>query len=259
MALAAGAIPGEAAESRLQRILDRGVLRAGTTRDWNPMTIRDPATNSDKGYAIDMLTELATALGVRIEVVAADWKTLVPGIQADEHDITGSASPSPARAKVAGFSDPYFELATAPLTLKNNAARFKDWADLDKPDLTVAAALGTVQEQRGKRFFPKAKHKIAQAPARAFQEVLVGRADAHITSNVEAATLVERDPERMILPVGAPRARSPIAMMPAQDDPVWINSVNCWIRLKRARGLFDELARTSQLRNEGTAAKAGDP
>ena len=240
----------EAAESRLKRILDSGVLRVGTTGDWNPMTMRDPATNSYKGYDIDMLTELAADLGVKVEFVATDWKTLVQGIQADKYDITGSASLSPARAKVAGFSDPYFELATVPLTLKKNAGRFKDWADLDKPEVTVAATLGTVQEQQVKQFFPNAKHKIVEAPARDFQEVLAGRADAHITSNVEAATLVERYPEMMIVPVAAPRARTPIAMMLPQDDQVWINWVNHWIRLKRARGFFDELAVKWRLRNE---------
>jgi cyclohexadienyl dehydratase len=240
----------EAAESRLKRILDSGVLRVGTTGDWNPMTMRDPASNSYKGYDIDMLTEMAADLGVRVEFVAADWKTLVQGIQADKYDITGSASLSPARAKVAGFSDPYFELATVPLTLKKNAGRFKDWADLDKPDVTVAATLGTVQEQQVKQFFPNAKHKIVEAPARDFQEVLAGRADAHITSNVEAATLVERYPEMMIVPVAAPRARTPIAMMLPQDDQIWINWVNHWIRLKRARGFFDELALKWRLRNE---------
>jgi cyclohexadienyl dehydratase len=240
----------EAAESRLKRILDTGVLRVGTTGDWNPMTIRDPATNSYKGYDIDMLTEMAADLGVKVEFVATDWKTIVQGIQADKYDITGSASLSPARAKVAGFSDPYFELATVPSTLEKNAGRFKDWADLDKPDVTVAATLGTVQEQQVKQFFPNAKHKIVEAPARDFREVLAGRADAHITSNVEAATLVERYPEMMIVPVSAPRARTPIAMLLPQDDQIWINYVNHWIRLKRARGFFDELAAKWRLRNE---------
>ena len=175
------AVSAAAAESRLKRILDSGVLRAGTTGDWNPMTIRDPASNSYKGYDIDMLSELAADLGVRIEFVATDWKTIVQGIQANKYDITGSASLSPARAKVAGFSDPYLELATVPLTLKKNAGRFKDWADLDKPEVTVAATLGTVQEQQVKQFFPNARHKIVESPARDFQEVLAGRADAHIT------------------------------------------------------------------------------
>jgi len=32
--------------SALQDILSNGVLKVGTTGDWNPMTMKDPATNS---------------------------------------------------------------------------------------------------------------------------------------------------------------------------------------------------------------------
>ena len=240
----------EAADSRLKKVLDSGTLRVGTTGDWNPMSLKDPASGGYKGYDIDMMGELAKDLGVKVEFVATDWKTLINGVVADKYDITGSASLSVARAKVAGFSDPYFELATVPLTLKKNAGKFTDWDDINKAGVTVAATLGTTQEQQVKNFFPAATHKIVEAPARDFQEVLAGRAEVHITSNVEAATLVERFPEMMIVPVKAPRARTPIAMLMPQDDQVWINYVNHWVRLKRADGYFDRLADKWKLRNQ---------
>ncbi|MEM1400604.1 MAG: transporter substrate-binding domain-containing protein [Pseudomonadota bacterium] len=230
-----------AAQSALNDILDSGVLKVGTTGDWNPMTMRDPATNSYTGYDIDVMTELANDLGVELEFVATDWKTLVNGVVAGKYHMTGSASLSPARLKVAGYSSSYFTLATVPLTLKENEGTYNDWADLDKPEVTVAATLGTTQEQQVKQFFPNAEHKIVEAPARDFQEVLSGRADAHITSNVEANKLVEQYPEMMIVPVAEPKARTPIAMLLPQDDQVWINYVNTWIKLKQERGFFAEL------------------
>ena len=33
------------AESNLDKILSVGVLKVGTNRDWDPMTMKDPATN----------------------------------------------------------------------------------------------------------------------------------------------------------------------------------------------------------------------
>ena len=92
-----------------------------------------------------------------------------------------------------------------------------------------------------------AKYKIVEAPARDFQEVLAGRADAHITSNVEAYKLVAKYPEMMIVPVSAPKAPTPIAMLLPQGDQVWINYINTWIALKTERGFFDELGRKWQL------------
>jgi len=237
------------AESALQAILSDGVLKVGTTGDWNPMTMKNPATNGYTGYDIDVMTELASDLGVEVEFVPTDWKTLVSGVTSGKYHITGSASVSPARAKAAGYSTSYFALATVPLVLKKNGDRFSDWEDLNKPDVTVAATLGTTQEQQVKDFFPDATHQIVEAPARDFQEVLSGRADAHITSNVEASTLVEKYSQMMVVPVSEPRAPTPVAMLLPQDDQVWINYVNTWIALKQQRGYFAELAEKWQLSN----------
>ena len=50
------------AQTTLQDILSSGVLKVGTTGDWNPMTMKDPATNSYTGYDIDVMTALAKDL-----------------------------------------------------------------------------------------------------------------------------------------------------------------------------------------------------
>ncbi|MFT5897336.1 MAG: cyclohexadienyl dehydratase [bacterium] len=243
------AAPAAAADGVLAEILSTGTLKVGTTGDWDPMTMKSPATNTYKGYDIDVVTELAKDLEVELELVPTDWKTLVSGVTAGKYHMTGSASISPARAKAAGYTDSYFALNTVPLTLAKNADRFMDWDDMNKADVTVAATLGTTQEQQVKLFFPNAKHKIIEAPARDFQEVLSGRADAHITSNVEAFKLVEKYPQMMVVPVKEGRARTPIAMLVPQDDQVWINYLNTWIKLKAERGFFDQLAVKWQLSN----------
>ena len=73
IALACVSVPAHA-QSALQDILSTGVLKVGTTGDWNPMTMKDPATNSYTGYDIDVMTELAKDLDVKLEFVATDWK-----------------------------------------------------------------------------------------------------------------------------------------------------------------------------------------
>ena len=235
------------AQSALNEILSGGVLKVGTTGDWNPMTMKDVATNGYTGYDIDVMTQLAADLGVEIEFVATDWKTIVSGITAGQYHITGSASVSPSRAKAAGYSDSYFSLVTVPLTLKENADRFDSWDSLNNAEVSVAATLGTTQEAQVKQFFPDAEHRIVEAPARDFQEVLAGRADANITSNVEANKLVAQYDQLMIVPVEAGRAPTPVAMLLPQDDQVWINYINTWITLKQEQGFFDELGVKWQL------------
>ncbi len=234
----------QAAESRLQRILESGTLRVGTTGDFKPMTFRNPATGGYEGYDIDAVTKLAADMGVAIEWVPTDWKTLVAGIVADKYDITTSASLSIDRATVAGFSAPYVTFATVPVALEPTAVEHKGWDALDQPGVTIAVTLGTVFEDQARAFFDTAEIVTVEAPARGFQEVLAGRATATITSNVDAAALTTTYPELAVVPVDAPRSRRPGAFLLPQEDQVWINFVDHWISLHHANGFFEELMAT---------------
>jgi cyclohexadienyl dehydratase len=234
--------PDAARGSHLNRILDTGVVRVGTTGDFPPMTSRDPDSRNYVGYDIDAANELAKDLGVKVQFVATDWKTLINGMVADKYDIVMSGvSMSLERAKVAGFTQPYFEFSTVPVLRAKNADRFKSWADIDQKGVTVATTLGTVFDAQARDFFKTATLRQVEAPALGFQEVLSGRADITITSNVDAAALIRRYPELAVVPVDSPRARRPASFLMPQNDPVWINYMNSWITIKRMLGFFDEL------------------
>ena len=226
------------AQSALNEILDSGVLKVGTTGDWNPMTVRDPATNSYKGFDIDIMTELATDLGVEVEFVPTDWKTLVNGVVAGQYHITGSASISPARMKAAGFSESYIAVEIFPFTMPEKADQFDGYASINKPEVTVATTLGTTFEALVREWFPEAEIKVVEAPARGYQEVLAGRADVFITSNIEGSTLKAKHGVVQV-PGTEPRSPSPIAMLLPQNDQVWINYVNNWVKVKQAKGFFE--------------------
>lgn len=233
----AGAVAAQA-QSALNEILDSGTLKVGTTGDWNPMTLKDPATNSYKGFDIDVMTELAKDLGVEVEFVPTDWKTLVNGVVAGKYHMTGSASISPSRMKVAGFSESYIAVEIMPFTTPEHAAKFDGYDSINQAGVNVATTLGTTFEALTKEWFPDAEIKVVEAPARGFQEVLAGRAEVFITSNIEGATLREKHGVVQV-PGTEPRVPTPIAMLLPQDDQVWINYVNNWVKVKQAQGFFD--------------------
>ena len=159
---------------------DEGVLEVGV--------VLHPALG-DVAVGCPGVVRLAADLGVELEFVPTDWKTLVNGVVAGKYHLTGSASISPARMKVAGYSDSYLTVVILPFTTQDKADRFSDWADIDKPEVTVATTLGTTFEKYVKEWFPNAQIKVVEAPARGYQEVLAGRADVFVTSNIEGATL----------------------------------------------------------------------
>ena len=152
--------------SRLQKILESGTLRVGTTGDFNPMSFKDPGTNEYQGFDIDVAKQFAADMEVEIEFVATDWKTLVNGVVADKYDLTTSASLSMARAKVAGYSDAYVEFGTVPMALKENVEQFDGWDSINNGDTTVAVTLGTVFEAQARGYFPDAEIISVEAPAR---------------------------------------------------------------------------------------------
>ncbi|MDB2600501.1 transporter substrate-binding domain-containing protein [Amylibacter sp.] len=225
------------AQSALNEILSNGVLKVGTTGDWNPMTVRDPATNSYKGFDIDIMEELAKDLGVEIEFVPTDWKTLVNGVVAGQYHITGSASISPARMKAAGFSESYISVEFIPFTAKENMGKFDGHEAINQPGVKVATTLGTSFEKLVRDWYPNADIKVVEAPARGYQEVLAGRADVFITSNIEGATLQEKFGVVRVKNAEA-RSPTPIAMLLPQTDQVWINYINNWVKVKEAKGFF---------------------
>ena len=228
------------AESRLQTIQKNGELRVGTTGDWDPMSMKDPATNKYKGFDIDVMNELAKDMGVKVKFVPTDWKTIVSGITANRYDISTSVTKTPKRAEVAGFTTTYYKYGTVPLVLKKNLKKFSTWNSLNNKNVTIATTLGTSQEEKAKEFFPKSKLKSIEAPARDFQEVLAGRADGNITRSTEANKLVVKYPQLAIVPDGEKNPAF-LAMMVPKKDKVWNDYVSNWIKNKKASGFFKTL------------------
>ena len=228
------------AESKLNQILASGELKVGTTGDWDPMTMKDPATNKYKGFDIDVMNQLAKDMGVKITFVPTEWKTIVSGITAGRYDISTSVTKTPKRAEVAGFTISYYKYGTVPLVLKDNLKKFPSWESLNNKDVTIATTLGTSQEEKAKEFFPKSKLKSVESPARDFQEVLAGRADGNITSSTEANKLIITYPQLAIVPDGEKNPAF-LAMMVNKDDKVWNDYVNKWIKNKKASGFFKDL------------------
>lgn len=241
-AAAQAATPAPAPGSRLATILARGVLRVGTTGDVNPLSFRDVTSNTLKGYDIDALTRLAEDLGVAVEWVATEWGTITAGIAADRYDIFSGASLSVARARVAAFTVPINDVGTVPLSLRANAAKYSSWEAINTAGTKVSILLGTTFDEQARRHFPNATILGVQPPATGWQEVLAGRADVTITSNIEAAGLVQRYPD-LVTTVGLDQLRSkaPRGYVVAQDDQVWLNFLNTWITLRSVEGYYKEL------------------
>jgi cyclohexadienyl dehydratase len=236
------------AESKLDQIISSGELKVGTTGDWDPMSMKDPATNKYVGFDIDVMQELAKDMNVKVIFVPTEWKTIVAGITAGRYDISTSVTKTPKRAEVAGFTNSYYKYGTVPLVLKKNLKKYSTWESLNNKEVTIATTLGTSQEEKAKEFFPKSKLRSIESPARDFQEVLAERADGNITSSTEANKLVIKYPQLAIVPDGEKNPAF-LAMMVNINDKVWNDYVNEWIKSKKASGFFNNLLNKYDLKS----------
>lgn len=234
-----------AQESRLNSILSDGKIRVGTTGDFNPMSFRDPETKELKGHQIDAAKQLAEDMGVEIEFVMTDWKTLLSGLTADKYDIvmTGT-SMTVARAKAVGYTMPWGRTGYMPLTRQDVAERFSSWQDLNSEDVTVAYNLGTSFEEFVKKELPNATVKRVESPARDWQELVAGRVDVTISSVLEAGILAQKHDNLVPLFGNDVRNSVPLGFLVPQNDQVWLNFVNNWIMMKQTLGYFKTLNKT---------------
>jgi len=227
----------------LDQILRRGTIRVGTTGDFNPMSFRDPDTGEYSGFDIDLFKRLASDLGIDVEFVATDWANLLSGVVAGRYDVTSNASYNMGRAKVANYTLPVVHYETVPLTLRENIDRFDSWESIDQEGVVVATTLGTVFDEQAKAVFSNTEFKVVEPPARDYQEVLAGRADVSITSNVEAATLVQTYPNLVRIPVNISLYRRGGGLLVARRSEQLLRLLDTWIRLQEDNGFLPELRR----------------
>ena len=123
-----GALAGSPAlaqsPDRLQRILDSGTLRVGTTMDTPVFSMRN-AAGELQGFDMDALATLGPALGVKIDYVKMTFGSMIGDLAADKFDIAMSGMGRTLdRARTATFSKPYMRYGKLLMIRSADAGRF---------------------------------------------------------------------------------------------------------------------------------------
>lgn len=177
-------------------VLNRGVLRVGTTGDYQPFSFINPATHNYDGIDIDLASQLAEHLGVKLHLVKTSWPNLMADLAANTFDIGMSGiSRTDARQRVAFFSDPYFSGGKTPIALCTRADTFNTLANIDQPGVRVIVNPGGTNEK-----FVRSKIKNAQIIVHPdnttiFEQLSKGRADVMITDAIEVKLQQRLHPE----------------------------------------------------------------
>jgi polar amino acid transport system substrate-binding protein len=195
IALSAALTPASAADDLIAKIQKAGVFRVGmapSPTDQSP----NPATGEYEGYNVEMAQQIADLMKVKLKIVPATWATLVSGLVADQYDVIfANLFATPERALVVSFTQPYDFNGFQVMVLKDSPITSLD--QLNDPGVTFVGMSGSVESIFPKEIYPKAKVSVlvGENVAAPTQDVLAGRATAHMIDPTTYAILKAQNPE----------------------------------------------------------------
>lgn len=223
------------AQTVLDAILARGVVRIGLTGDYRPFSIKDPA-GTFTGLDVDMAESLARGLGVRLEVVPTAWPTLMADLQSQKFDIgMGGISVTLERAKTAAFSAPVMRTGKAPIARCTDQARFTTLAEIDRPGTRVITNPGGTNERFARANVKQAEIVVFPNNAAIFDELVAGRADVMMTDAVETRLQQRLHPELCAIHPDQPFDFSELAYL-LPRDPALKAWVDTWLHISAETG-----------------------
>lgn len=226
------AVPANAqspAPDRLQRILDAGTLRVGTTMDTPVFSMRS-ADGQLAGFDMDALATLVPALGVKIDYVKMTFGSMLGDLAADKFDMAMSGMGRTFdRARTATFSKPYMRYGKLMMIRSADGDRFKTLADLDRPGLKIAYNKGGLNETFAKTMFKQATPAAFDSNALATADLLAGKVDAQVADSTAAIYMARQDARIAAMDPGTVFNPVYVAILLHREDQTLLNYLNIWI------------------------------
>lgn len=160
----------------LDEILSSGVVRVGVNPTLPPLGKFDEK-NEIAGFDVDFATEIASMLGVELEVVQVGSPDRIPFVASGKIDfVMGAMTRNPERAKVIDFTVPVHTEIFGVLTTE--AKPFTTWEDLNSADVTLVQVRGTTPIAFIEENLPDANVTLLDNYPDAVRALAQGRGDA---------------------------------------------------------------------------------
>ena len=244
ISLAGSAIAGDlqmqlSKESTLEQIMKRGVLRVGMDT-FVPWAMKSK-TGEFVGFEIDVARQLAEDMGVKVEFIPTKWAGIIPALLTGKFDvIIGGMGLRPKRALKVNFTIPYDYSGMSMVAHKEKAAGFNSLDDFNKPDVQLAVKLGTTAVMAAKKYIPKAKLRLFEDEAQAYQELRNGNVHAVVGSAPRPAYEAVKYADTLFMPMRDNFTKEPIGFALRKGDFDTMVFFNSWIQTKRDQGWLQD-------------------
>jgi polar amino acid transport system substrate-binding protein len=223
----------DATDDLLAQVCDAGEIKVSTDPAYPPQSSLNEKTGKYEGFDIDVATEVAHRLGVKVAWETPSWDVITAGSWNDRWQMSvGSMTPTNDRQKVLDFSQPYYYTPAVVVVHKDNTSVTDISTDLDGKKIGVCGGC-TYEQYLNKTLAIKGftfDFKIDDAQVSgydtdttALQDLAIGdgaRLDAVITSLTTAQGYI--DAGNPVKIVGDPVFYEPLAVAidkSSQADP----------------------------------------
>jgi polar amino acid transport system substrate-binding protein len=232
----------------LRRVQARGVLLVATNAGWEPQGFIDDRGRL-AGFDIDVATEIARRLGVKVSFRTPDWGLMTGGHWYGRWDMmVGSATPTKARAQVVDFAGVYYY--SPYVFVVNTRSDIRKRADLDGRKIGVET--GTTSEDYIRRHLeidepnaPPVSYSVKPGQVRTYANSMMPfddlrlppgvRLDAVLAPEQTALRAIRHGYPIRVLPDGY-AFREPLTVVTDKGDPAWTAKIHSLIAAMRADG-----------------------
>ncbi len=225
----------------MDQIIDRGVLRIG----YNPANLPFSFFNQAGelvGYDIAMYHRLARDLGIKLEFIPWNYKTLVGQLRSGQfHLAAGGLLVNPKRLAKVAYSRPYMTVTLAIVVPDYMRNDFPSWKEVKRAGLKLGIPGKTFAEG-----LEQTIEGINLIKLKSYEEFFQGKRpdlDGVVISAEAGSAWTTIRPEYSVV-VPAPHLSSPIAIATAFHNQALLEFIDDWLALEKTNGNLERLYNT---------------
>lgn len=231
------------AQDALARVRAAGVIKVGTETAFAPFDFVDAGQHV--GLNVDVFTEVAKELGVKLEWTTLPWEGVLPGLEVSRYDmVAGPATITKARLERYRFSVPVAEATLALLKRKADTGLTQPAQIAGKPVGAGKASAQLAQLQTYSATLPTpAQVREYPGNSEAYADLAAGRLSAVANSLPNISYVAKQRPEVfevLLPPIGAKTYFGYIGRKDADSAPL-LDAVDAALRKMKQDGRLGTL------------------
>lgn len=233
-----------------------GKLTVATSPDFAPYefyAIGEDGTPALAGFDMAIARYIADYMGLELEVVPMDFDGVLSELATGNVDLgLAGLSPDPTRADAMDFSDIYYQGGQSLVTVADKADSIKSFDDVNKPEMSVGAQIGSIQMDLANANTPNADIVALPKVTDLISELIGGKMDAAFIETAVAESYKTNYPE-LTLVLGVPYDVAGSAVGIKKGNEALKNAVNEAIAAAIKDGSMDKfVAEANELASGNT-------